>query len=310
MAVCAARTHRRAGAAACPPGEEDPAALVVLLPACLLLPLLRQVPACLSLSRVRPSPARRRRARPAPQILYYDGQFDDARLCVALACSAAAAGAAVANHVEAVRLIKDSDGQVVGAQLRDKRVSERSQSVGQSASQSFHQGGGVTPARMRTPGTGAASRPRRRPLCGRARARAAHHACAQQHAHGHRPRRRRCRPRSPSHARLPVSLSPQGRGRDFDVYARVVVNAAGPFVDGVRALADPHVEGIVQPSSGTHITLPEWYGGSSVGMIIPKTKVRAGPPAAAPHLGCVAAAGRTQPRATSCPGVPAAQGRA
>lgn len=41
-----------------------------------------------------------------PQILYYDGQFDDARLNVALATTAAAAGAAVANYVEATGLIK------------------------------------------------------------------------------------------------------------------------------------------------------------------------------------------------------------
>jgi hypothetical protein len=40
------------------------------------------------------------------QILYYDGQFDDARLNVALATTAAAAGAAVANYVEATGLIK------------------------------------------------------------------------------------------------------------------------------------------------------------------------------------------------------------
>lgn len=40
------------------------------------------------------------------QILYYDGQFDDARLNVALATTAAAAGAAVANYVEATQLIR------------------------------------------------------------------------------------------------------------------------------------------------------------------------------------------------------------
>ena len=40
------------------------------------------------------------------QIVYYDGQFDDSRLCVALACTAALAGAAVTNHTEAVKLLK------------------------------------------------------------------------------------------------------------------------------------------------------------------------------------------------------------
>lgn len=40
------------------------------------------------------------------QIVYYDGQFDDSRLCIALACTAALAGAAVTNHTEATRLLK------------------------------------------------------------------------------------------------------------------------------------------------------------------------------------------------------------
>ena len=40
------------------------------------------------------------------QILYYDGQFDDSRMNVALACTAAAGGAAVANYMECKELIK------------------------------------------------------------------------------------------------------------------------------------------------------------------------------------------------------------
>lgn len=40
------------------------------------------------------------------QIVYYDGQFDDSRLCVALACTAALAGAAVTNHTEATKFLK------------------------------------------------------------------------------------------------------------------------------------------------------------------------------------------------------------
>lgn len=38
--------------------------------------------------------------------MYYDGSFNDARLNVALACTAAAAGAAVTNYVEAKEWIK------------------------------------------------------------------------------------------------------------------------------------------------------------------------------------------------------------
>ena len=38
--------------------------------------------------------------------MYYDGQMDDARINVALATTAAMAGAAVVNHVQVVSLTK------------------------------------------------------------------------------------------------------------------------------------------------------------------------------------------------------------
>ncbi len=43
---------------------------------------------------------------PAAQIVYYDGQFDDARLNVSLACTAALAGAAIMNYAEVTELLK------------------------------------------------------------------------------------------------------------------------------------------------------------------------------------------------------------
>ncbi|CAN5609595.1 FAD-dependent oxidoreductase [soil metagenome] len=52
-------------------------------------------------------------------VLYYDGQFDDARMNVALALSAAETGAAVANHVEVEGLVKEK-GKVRGAALHDR----------------------------------------------------------------------------------------------------------------------------------------------------------------------------------------------
>ncbi|GBF94204.1 glycerol-3-phosphate dehydrogenase mitochondrial-like [Raphidocelis subcapitata] len=116
-------------------------------------------------------------------IRYYDGQFDDARLNVALACTAAAAGAAVANHAEAAALLKDSHGHVVGARVTDKET-----------------------------------------------------------------------------------------GRAFEVHARVVVNATGPWADQLRQLSDPGAKKSVTASAGAHVTLPDYYGGGGVGMIVPKTK--------------------------------------
>ena len=43
---------------------------------------------------------------PVSQIVYYDGQFDDARLNVALACTAALTGATVLNHAKVIQLLK------------------------------------------------------------------------------------------------------------------------------------------------------------------------------------------------------------
>jgi glycerol-3-phosphate dehydrogenase len=50
-------------------------------------------------------------------VRYWDGQFDDARLAVLLARSAAARGAAVLNHAAVVGLVHEN-GRVVGAQVR------------------------------------------------------------------------------------------------------------------------------------------------------------------------------------------------
>ena len=117
-------------------------------------------------------------------ILYYDGRFDDTRMNITLACSAAALGAAVSNHADCKSLIKDHDGKVIGARCKDL-----------------------------------------------------------------------------------VS------GKEFDIFARAVVNATGPWVDGVRKQSDPASASSVQGSTGSHIVLPSSYNGSSpIGMIIPKTR--------------------------------------
>ena len=52
-------------------------------------------------------------------VLYYDGQLDDARYCLALAHSAAEAGAVVANYVQVVDFQKDSQHKIEAVQVRD-----------------------------------------------------------------------------------------------------------------------------------------------------------------------------------------------
>ena len=51
-------------------------------------------------------------------VVYYDGQFDDARMNVSLALTAVEEGASVANHVEATKFIK-TEGKVSGLSVRD-----------------------------------------------------------------------------------------------------------------------------------------------------------------------------------------------
>ncbi len=57
-------------------------------------------------------------------VLYYDGQLDDARYCLAIAQTAAAKGATVANHIEITGFEHDDQGQVVAALARDLRTGE------------------------------------------------------------------------------------------------------------------------------------------------------------------------------------------
>jgi glycerol-3-phosphate dehydrogenase len=52
-------------------------------------------------------------------VLYHDGQFDDARLAVALARTAVGSGACVLNHVRVVQLLKDEEGKLNGAVVED-----------------------------------------------------------------------------------------------------------------------------------------------------------------------------------------------
>lgn len=145
-------------------------------------------------------------------IVYSDGQFDDARLCLALAQTAAAAGASVANYTEVTRLMRDeATGRIVGALVKD-------------------------------------------------------------------------------------TLS--GSNKEIPVRAKVVVNAAGPFADEIRRMTVGDDGGdskrkkkkkgnkndtsssssppapfqvMIQPSSGVHVTLPDYYSPSDTGLIVPKT---------------------------------------
>jgi glycerol-3-phosphate dehydrogenase len=53
-------------------------------------------------------------------VLYHDGQFDDSRLLVNLAQTAAEKGACLLNYARVLRLVKDGDGSIVGLEFRDE----------------------------------------------------------------------------------------------------------------------------------------------------------------------------------------------
>ncbi len=61
-------------------------------------------------------------------------------------------------------------------------------------------------------------------------------------------------------------------GEEFDVYAKVVVNATGPFTDSIRKMEDSNTNPMIVPSAGVHITLPSYYSAEGMGLIVPKTK--------------------------------------
>lgn len=68
-----------------------------------------------------------------------------------------------------------------------------------------------------------------------------------------------------------ATLKDRMTGEEFVVRCRGVINATGPFSDGVRKLDDPTIQNIVAPSSGVHITLPvSDYRDCGAGQLLPK----------------------------------------
>lgn len=115
-------------------------------------------------------------------VVYYDGQFDDARLLIQMIATAAEQGAATVNYCEAIALLKGDDGFVDGARVLDRES-----------------------------------------------------------------------------------------GSEFELRARVVINATGPFSDGVRQLADPNAEPMIAPSQGVHLVFDNSFLASDSAILVPHT---------------------------------------
>jgi len=115
-------------------------------------------------------------------VLYLDGQFDDARMNVALALTAIAHGAAAANYVEVVGLAQ-RDGRAVSAEVRD---------------------------------------------------------CL--------------------------------GGSTWEIEARAIVNATGPWSDQVRRMEQAGARPLLQVSSGAHLVVDQTFWPSKAGLLIPRTE--------------------------------------
>ncbi|XP_012945829.2 glycerol-3-phosphate dehydrogenase, mitochondrial [Aplysia californica] len=60
-------------------------------------------------------------------------------------------------------------------------------------------------------------------------------------------------------------------GEEYDIRAKCVINATGPYTDSVRSMGDTESKEICQPSSGVHIVLPDYYSPESMGLLDPAT---------------------------------------
>ncbi|XP_068612403.1 LOW QUALITY PROTEIN: glycerol-3-phosphate dehydrogenase, mitochondrial-like [Brachionichthys hirsutus] len=60
-------------------------------------------------------------------------------------------------------------------------------------------------------------------------------------------------------------------GKEFDVKAKCVINATGPFTDAVRKMDDQETPNICQPSAGVHIVIPGYYSPDNMGLLDPAT---------------------------------------
>jgi len=115
-------------------------------------------------------------------VLYYDGQFHDARMALSLALTAEQKGAVITNHVAVTGLLKEN-GKISGAELTD-------------------------------------------------------------------------------------SLT----GETWQLKARGVINATGPFVDQIRMMDNPDAAKIITTSTGIHIILDKRFAPPDAGLMIPETE--------------------------------------
>lgn len=115
-------------------------------------------------------------------VLYYDGQFDDARLLVNLVQTAAEQGATLINYAPVEQVTKDRSGLITGVVAHDLET-----------------------------------------------------------------------------------------GKTLSIGARCVVNATGPFCDGVRRLDEPNAAPMISPSQGIHLVFDKSFLPGDTAIMVPRT---------------------------------------
>lgn len=68
-----------------------------------------------------------------------------------------------------------------------------------------------------------------------------------------------------------VAKDTDGNAGSFNIKAKSVVNATGPFTDSLRKMDDKDTKEICAPSSGVHIILPGYYSPKKMGLLDPAT---------------------------------------
>jgi glycerol-3-phosphate dehydrogenase len=68
-----------------------------------------------------------------------------------------------------------------------------------------------------------------------------------------------------------VLLRDEEAGHEFEVRARVVINATGVFADSVRQMDEPGTQPMLSPSQGIHFVLPREFLPGDTAIMIPKT---------------------------------------
>ena len=68
-----------------------------------------------------------------------------------------------------------------------------------------------------------------------------------------------------------VAAQDRESGREFRIKGRVVVNATGPFIDGVRRMADPAAGKLITPSQGVHLVLDGSFLPGDSAIMVPHT---------------------------------------